>query len=1137
MDLWDAIEVGLILVMERVHSAVEIAAAGVGTRCRFAHDRIQQAVLSSVDAERLARLHRNVGRCLLSHATAEGLAGIDRWLFDITDHLNLGQPALSEQAERDELVGLDLQAARKALKAGAAQPALGYAQAGLSILGEDDWGRCYEAVRDLHVIGAEAAFLSGDLAAFDALSRAALGHAREVLDEVRVRNIEGQFYNAQQRPREAVRTYLEMLRRLGFDLPDEPTAMDIGTEMARTAQEIGDRRAADLLALPVCMEPVAAAALEILNQLIPIAGATVSTLMPVAVCRLVQASLRHGNTADSSIGYVFYGILLHGSDPERAYDFGRLAVELADRFKHKALLAQTLVYAYCHLIHLKAPLAELVPAFADAYRYGMEAAVPFPAAGSALTLCLCRFIAGDELPALAADMASYAGVIRQIRETLVLSWHQIYQQAVHNLLEETPDPGVLDGPLFIEAQRVPAQREAGDGGGMFNYHYCKTLLCCLFGQYISAAESAVACAPYFAVAATSMSAAPWTFWEALSRLAAYQQATDQERKETLKAVDTGLQRLRAWLPHCPQSYAHKIRIIEAERHRVLGEPEEAAAAFREGVELARRSGILPEEAAADERAAYFHLSRGDRATARAYLREAHRTYLRWGAVAKVRALERQHPDLLPRVATAGSDLWIAVRAQELTVLDLVGVLDASQAISQEIRLDRLLLRLMDLLLSTSGAEVGSLLLLREGRWVVDVARSAGGATTVLQSIPIEELAARGQRGVPAAVVYYVARTSEAVVLDDAAESPDFGHDPYIAEHQVRSVLCFPLVRQNDTVGIVYLENSLARGVFTPDRISVLRMLSAQTVISLQNALLYETLEQKVADRTRELQQRNADLADTLRKLRETQQQLVTQEKLASLGALTAGIAHEIRNPLNFVNNFADLSRGLAEGIGETLQEHWARFPDPARQALSEDLADLRQNMTRIAEHGRRANGIVTAMLFHARDSGGEREEADLNALVAESVALGQHGAGAPEPGPPLLVQAHYDAAIGPLWIAAPDVSRALINIVNNACYALREKARGAGPDWVPTLTVTTRDLGERAEVRIRDNGPGIAASEREKIFNPFYTTKPPGSGVGLGLSISQDILVDAHQGELRVDSVEGEWTEFAIVLPKGSPPG
>ncbi len=294
-----------------------------------------------------------------------------------------------------------------------------------------------------------------------------------------------------------------------------------------------------------------------------------------------------------------------------------------------------------------------------------------------------------------------------------------------------------------------------------------------------------------------------------------------------------------------------------------------------------------------------------------------------------------------------------------------------------------------------------------------------------------------------------------------------------------------------------------------------------------NARVGACLEKK---RLRDAERRKTEaLEQALRELRATQDRMVKQEKMASLGALTAGIAHEIKNPLNFVVNFAQLS---AELIPE-LREELGRSGEQSEE-IGDLLKTLEENLAKVREPGRRADDIVSAMLLHARGGKPEWREADLNALVAQAVNLAYHGLRARDAAFHARIDADYDPAVGKLRVVPQDLSRVFLNIAGNACYAVWQKAKSRGRDFEPVLAVRTRDIGGRVEVRIRDNGDGVPAAVRDKLFQPFFTTKPPGSGTGLGLSISHDIVVGVHRGELRLDSEEGAYAEFIIVLPRAA---
>src|SRR5262249_8708890 len=278
--------------------------------------------------------------------------------------------------------------------------------------------------------------------------------------------------------------------------------------------------------------------------------------------------------------------------------------------------------------------------------------------------------------------------------------------------------------------------------------------------------------------------------------------------------------------------------------------------------------------------------------------------------------------------------------------------------------------------------------------------------------------------------------------------------------------------------------------------------------------------------------KSEELEKALDQLRKAQDQLVIQQKLASLGSLTAGIAHEIKNPLNFVTNFAEVSVGLTSELRQFLMEHRERIEPKAVENILDLLGDLEKTTSKIQEHGKRADAIVRNMLMHSRGQAGDRQITNINSLVSEYIKLAYHGMRAQNVDFNVTIQEELDPSIEPVSVVAHDLSRVVLNIANNACYAAYEKKKVSGESFAPSIKASTKNLGDSVEIRIRDNGDGISAGVRQRMFEPFFTTKPTGSGTGLGLSMSYDIVVQQHKGQLRVESEPGLFAEFIIMIPK-----
>ena len=451
-------------------------------------------------------------------------------------------------------------------------------------------------------------------------------------------------------------------------------------------------------------------------------------------------------------------------------------------------------------------------------------------------------------------------------------------------------------------------------------------------------------------------------------------------------------------------------------------------------------------------------------------------------------------------------------AQSVGELQALG--EVSQAVNSTLELEKVLTTIVGRAVQLSRTDAGTIYVFDEERKEFSLHATYGMSEAMIAAIAGQHIGL-GDTNIGAATTQ-----RKPIQVPDIRNQPSAVNEIILREGY-RSILIIPLLRPDHIVGALVVRRKTP-GEFPQSTIELLQTFADQSVVAIQNARLYENVEA----RTREL---SASLED----LRTTQDRLVQTQKLASLGQLTAGIAHEIKNPLNFVNNFSGVSAELIDELQEAFKD--VSLNEKRRSEITELMDTLRGNLDKVVQHGKRADAIVKNMLLHSRQGSGEHRPVDINALVEESLNLAWHGARAEKQGFNITMEKSLDPTAGEVDVFPQDITRVLLNLISNGFYAAtKRKAEANGGDYEPTLTAATKNLGDHVEIRIRDNGTGIPPEVKERMFTPFFTTKPAGEGTGLGLSISHDIIVKQHGGSIEVDTRPGEFTEFRIVLPRAA---
>jgi predicted ATPase/signal transduction histidine kinase len=1132
-QLYPALEEGLVLPLDARWRLAEQGGVADATY-RFLHDRVQQAAYSLIPEGERAELHLRIARTLLASMAPEQL---DERVIDIVHQLNLGRSLVTDQEERYEIARLNLMAGRKAKLSAAFEPASRYFSTGVALLPEGAWTSRRALCFELHMETLEAEYLNARIEQAEALSELILARTQDPFEQVKIYGTRASFAAVRRDLHRAVDEGYRALTLLGLEPPRSVDLAVLLQSLRPVQAQLAGRSTKELLSLPPMTDPRALAATRLCERLLSaiyIRNALTSFALDL---EMIKLCLRHGNAPEAPYFYSIYGVI-HSAvlgEMDIAAAYGELSLELLGVLDARWIKAKVYLLVGAYLQHWKKHIRETFKTLEEAVQSGLESGDMEMMAYSAALLSRHLFVSGEPLDQVIREHDKYLELTAQRR--LELGAHAIrsVRQTCLCLMGHSADPKRLVGESFDEEVEVTEMKVLGYSAGLSQLYLQKVLLACVFRDAELAAAMLKAGEPYMGAQLGQVSHPIWNFMQSLALLLALERAPEAERALALAQVRANQKTLKGWAEHAPMNSLHRYLLVEAELARVQGNFLEAARLYEEATVNARKHRYLNDEALSHELAGEFYLSIGRDRLAQDSFLEAAVAYRRWGAEAKVADLERRYPQAFAR-SRVQSDAELRLssttssKGTGTAALDLATVIKAARILSGELLLDPLLERLMQIVLESAGAQRGALVLVREERLVIEAVQEVSSPSTIRLCAPVE-----GSALLSTAIVHFVARTRESLVLDDASAAGLFTRDPYVVEHHLRSVLCMPLINQGRLVAILYLENNHTSGAFTEGRLEMLHLLSAQAVLALQNAFLYEqqeeysrTLELRVEERTRELQAKNEELTRAMGQLRETQKQLVAQEKLASLGALTAGIAHELKNPLNFITNFAELSEEYAE---ELVSDSTSPQAQVSAEQHGRTLLQLRQSVAKIREHGLRANQIINGMLLHSREQSAARAPADLNAVLAESLHLGCHGFAAKVPGFEVDVRTDYAPGLSEVDVVLPEISRVFINAVDNACYALWRK-KSASREFSPRLEVSTHEQAERVEVRIRDNGIGIAEELLGKVFHPFFTTKSAGEGAGLGLSLSHDIVVSRHQGSLRLESVEGEFTEVIIELPK-----
>ncbi|NEN88754.1 MAG: AAA family ATPase, partial [Okeania sp. SIO3H1] len=1135
-SLWVALQEGLVLPKSETYKFFQgsnqeekASVENISVGYKFLHDRVQQAAYSLISEELKQLTHLKVGRLLLKSIPE---SQIEEKIFAIVNQLNQGSEILETKNEKESLAQLNLIAGKKAKLSTAFATALEYGKMGIQLLSKKRWQEQYDLSLKLYQLSAEAAYSSGEFECAENLIQSAVSFAKTPLEKTRFYQIQMDIHVAQKNSAEAIAVGRKLLSSLGVELPKSIAPEEVQQEFSKLPALMPEGGTQALLALPTTTDPTVIAVMQTLVKLAVPIFTTSPELFPLLPINNIKQTLKYGTTSVSAVSYAHYSMLLHSifNDLEASYQFGELALQLLPRFNNPAMDTHVWCIAAGSTHHWKIHLKQLLPFFQKGVEAGLESGDLNIAAQNYVHGSYMTYLLGTALPEAQQQIGIRTDAIRQLKQETFLSHCEIFRQCVLNLLNSSEDPGNLTGEALNEEELIANSQATQDTIGLFYLYSCKLQLYYLFNRY----NLALTCAN-LAIANSAM-AGSYAFipviqlYGALTRLALYPSLTDRERQE----ISIAIEKFQFWSSHGPMNFQHKYVLLKAEQHRVLGQKAEAIELYDRAIAGAKENEYIQEEALANELAAKFYLDWGKEKVAASYMQEAYYCYARWGAKAKINDLEQRYPSLLSSIlerqklsflnSNTNATLTTGTISDTTTgtgeILDLATLMKASRTLSQDISLEGAIANLMQVVMENAGAENVALMLFQQQILMLTAILTSKGVCQV-GPIPVE-----ASYSIPLSIINQVKHNKKPLVIYNASNETVYAGDTYIQKHQPESVLCLPLLDRGQMIGILYLENNQVTGAFTSERVEILNLLCSQAAISLENALLYQQAQQAVAD------------------LQQAQLQLVQKEKMAALGDLMAGVAHEINNPLGFMGGNVSIIQDYLADVFAIIEYYQQELPYPSPEftekieelELEFLMEDLPKTIASMETGIKRIGEISNSLRIFSRTDTETKSSLDLHDGLDSTLLILKYRLKANENRPGIETVKNY-GDLPKVECYPGQLNQVFMNILANAIDALDEASEGKNYTEIEAnnncITISTKLSTDKnmAVVEIADNGPGMSEKVRSKIFEQGFTTKGVGKGTGLGMAIAWQIIVEKHSGTITCRSELEKGTEFMISLP------
>lgn len=1103
----------------------------------FQHDKIQQIFYQEIPKDQLDAIHFKIGKILLEHLSPEQ---VEEDIITLVTHLNYGIEFNLSQEEKNQLARFNLLAGLKAKGSISYATAAHFFNTGTKLLPENEWETMYDLTLDLYKNLVYCEQIYGNPEKAEKLFYVVLNHIKTIQEKARLYLLKFWIHTHKGQYELAIQAGLEGLALFGIHEKFSGNPLLILFNLIKLRIYLSNHRPEDFEKIPLVKDENTKIIQDIYLAFAYPAAYAFSQSQYLLFCFKLMFSASKTGLSEASAGaftaYAYMICLLFKKYKE-GYAYSLAVINLLkEHYSKSTTLLTSLLLHYSSIDQWHNPIRHSSLALKKLGRRFIDHGELVYAACSLYAHCYQILFQGTPLEEAFKEIdANYQEVSKY---KTFAEWVQIGTLREFCLAMQ----GKTANPADPRPKGLPNKSEdKGSQSCFFVYSIWQAISLYFNEKYpeaLKVCEEVLKYKNYYVVEPVWKS---FYFYYALIIFAqADLSSVSKSHRREIKRIHN---MFAEWSQVAPFNYLHYYKLICAEQCRVAGKSKEAAQCYDQAIESAKNNHFLQCEALGCELAGKFYLQEGQKKTASFYLALAKNSYTKWGGVLKAHLLYSQYEDLFLMFqndfeAEENVDFSSSSLTQDSSLIttkslsqdfDIETLIQASQALSKEIIFEKLLQTLMHLAFINAGADKAFLLLEHEGNLAVQAEISSNEEEAILlQSTPLEQY----KDQLCTSIIKYVERSKQILLLRDATQEGQFVYDPYVSSKSPFSVACLPLLKQDHLIGILYLENNLNTGAFSPARLNLLNVLSSQMAISLENAHFYSTLEGKVNRRTKELKDKNQELELTLRRLKLIQNQMIEQEKLASLGLLTSGIAHELKNPLNFIINFSQLAHDSILEMQDKLSTTTADLGD-----LEESICGSLELIKKIEFHGKRVDEIIKGMLAHANPKLGERDFIDIHSLLEQSIRLASHTL-LKKVGINVSFIKNYDQNVQQIKGFAGELERVFLNLIDNACYALVEKNHRAGSQFTPCVNVTTEDKGDHIAIKIKDNGIGISLDNQNKIFEPFFSTKPTGAGTGLGLYIVYEIVTKQHGGTIKVDSEIDHYTEFTITLPKeeGTPP-